>query len=170
MFSGPRESEGEEGEDSRQGRGGGSSAASGFRPDGGGRSGAARRGTRAGGRGGGQSGPGEVEDLMAYLRELERAEDFEEVNFMELLRQGHFVTTLTESEVTSLLAGFEEQDPEDMDRGELEQIFQALVFVLLCSVFTKLMCEHHDDHDHEHEHGDDHASADEGTAQAEPTT
>ncbi|NNC88410.1 MAG: F0F1 ATP synthase subunit A [Akkermansiaceae bacterium] len=28
---------------------------------------------------------------------------------------------------------------------------QALVFALLCAVFTKLICEHHDDHDDEHE-------------------
>jgi F-type H+-transporting ATPase subunit a len=26
---------------------------------------------------------------------------------------------------------------------------QALVFALLCAVFTKLICEHHDDHDEE---------------------
>lgn len=30
---------------------------------------------------------------------------------------------------------------------------QALVFALLCAVFTKLICEHHDDHD---EHGEGH--------------
>ena len=32
---------------------------------------------------------------------------------------------------------------------------QALVFALLCAVFTKLMCEHHDDHEHEDAEGDE---------------
>ena len=40
---------------------------------------------------------------------------------------------------------------------------QALVFVLLCAVFTKLMCEHHDDHD-EHEQAEDHGPETEGAA------
>jgi len=31
-------------------------------------------------------------------------------------------------------------------------LIQALVFTLLTSVFLKLMCEHHDDHDEEHAH------------------
>lgn len=36
---------------------------------------------------------------------------------------------------------------------------QALVFVLLCAVFTKLMCEHHDDHEHEDHDEDEHAES-----------
>ncbi len=31
---------------------------------------------------------------------------------------------------------------------------QALVFVLLCAVFTKLMCEHHEDHEEDHGSGE----------------
>ena len=44
---------------------------------------------------------------------------------------------------------------------------QALVFALLCAVFTKLMREHHDDHDHEE--GDEHgtgSAGDHGDAQS----
>lgn len=44
---------------------------------------------------------------------------------------------------------------------------QALVFALLCAVFTKLMCEHHDDHDHEHD--EDHGAEAHGEA-AESST
>jgi hypothetical protein len=36
-------------------------------------------------------------------------------------------------------------------------LVQALVFALLCAVFTKLICEHHEDHDEE-----DHAEHDPG--------
>ena len=36
-------------------------------------------------------------------------------------------------------------------------LIQALVFALLCAVFTKLMCEHHDEHD---EHSHDEAASD----------
>ncbi len=40
---------------------------------------------------------------------------------------------------------------------------QALVFVLLCAVFTKLMCEHHEDHEEEHGSGEHDAEPEDGT-------
>jgi len=43
---------------------------------------------------------------------------------------------------------------------------QALVFVLLCAVFTKLMCEHHDDHEGEHDEETGHAEPAEESAPA----
>jgi F-type H+-transporting ATPase subunit a len=52
-------------------------------------------------------------------------------------------------------------------------LVQALVFALLCAVFTKLICEHHEEHDeHDHGHADAHGperAADE-SAEPVPTT
>ncbi|MEO1837485.1 MAG: F0F1 ATP synthase subunit A [Akkermansiaceae bacterium] len=47
-------------------------------------------------------------------------------------------------------------------------LIQALVFALLCAVFTKLMCEHHEDHDEE-EHAEHEQDAGAQSAPADAT-
>jgi hypothetical protein len=69
--------------------------------------------------------------LLSYLESLAMVDDFEEVNFMQLLRHGAFVTSMSEREVADLLATLTKQAEEE-DQGhnsqELSQIFSALLF------------------------------------------
>lgn len=92
------------------------------------------RASRSGGKGDSLRTPVSAEDLMAYLKILESVDDFEEVNFMQLLRQGSYVTRMSEREVTDLLTQFAKEDEEngvEGGDGELTQIFTGLLFTRL---------------------------------------
>ncbi|MFP6897636.1 MAG: hypothetical protein VCA38_13610 [Roseibacillus sp.] len=96
-----------------------------------GRGGRPGRPSRGGRVGGAIGGPARASDLLSYLESLAMVDDFEEVNFMQLLRHGAFVTSMSEREVADLLATLTKQAEEE-DQGhnsqELSQIFSALLF------------------------------------------
>jgi hypothetical protein len=71
---------------------------------------------------------------MNYLTELAQVDDFEEINFLELLRHGHFITKLSEGEVTNLIAGMREEEQGGQEFGELRQVFMALLFARMAEL------------------------------------
>lgn len=75
---------------------------------------------------------------MKYLAALARIDELQEVNFMQLLRHGSFVTSMSENEVISAIAALtakgEEQADDHGDSEEIVQMFSALLFARMAEL------------------------------------
>lgn len=92
-----------------------------------------RDGRRGGRRSGSAGGTVNLEDLMTFLDGMAQVDDIEELNFLALLRHGHFITGLSENEASSLLLTLTSEADED-NGDDMRRVIHALVFARLAEL------------------------------------